>query len=356
MVITFAKHKGDETGEQGKPKHVYANPASPAICPVLALALYELSAGPRNKAEWLFQGEARSTESRFSKWLQRACADMADSLATLGVAILEVGTHSFRKGVASFLTSCPGGATAIAIYLRAGWSLGPVQSRYILEGEGGDQLCGRAASGLSLLDLSFGCLPPHFDDSAGLVHISWHEVIPNFDTLYPNSFKPVMRMLLASVIYHEKYIRDSLPSHPVLQTPLFTSATLIPSLRDKVAAGTFTNNRTGMKATGIPPQVLLAERLAHVESTLEGHKVEVITRIDSLPARIRDELLNSLQINGAVPITRDQVVSLVEQLGRDIVEAVRSSGVGAAPQQQLQQQRDRVADYQVRLLIVLEIR
>ena len=61
-----------------------------------------------------------------------------------------------------------------------------------------------------------------------------------------------------------------------------------------------------------------------------------------------------MQINGAVPITRDQVVSLVEQLGRDIVEAVRSSGVGAAPQQQLQQQRDRVADYQVRL--VLEIR
>jgi len=104
--------------------------------------------------------------------------------------------------------------------------------------------------------------------------------------------------------------------------------------------------------------VLLAERLAHVESSLEGHKVEVIARIDSLPAKIRDELLNNFQINGAVPITRDQVVSLMEQLGRDLVEAVRSGGGGAAPQQQLQQQleqqRDRGAEYQVRL--VLEIR
>ena len=38
----------------------------------------------------------------------------------------------------------PPGAT---VHLRAGWSLGPVQSRYILEGEGGDQVCGRAATG-----------------------------------------------------------------------------------------------------------------------------------------------------------------------------------------------------------------
>ena len=59
-----------------------------------------------------------------------------------------IGTHSFRKGIATFLSGSPGSPTAIAIYLRARWSLGPVQSRYILEGEGGDQVCGRAATGL----------------------------------------------------------------------------------------------------------------------------------------------------------------------------------------------------------------
>jgi len=57
----------------------------------------------------------------------------------------------------------PGGPTAIAIYLRAGWSLGNVQQRYILAGDGGDQVCGRAATGLKITDPSFAALPPHFN-------------------------------------------------------------------------------------------------------------------------------------------------------------------------------------------------
>jgi len=49
------------------------------------------------------------------------------------VDVVEVGTHSFRKGVAEFLSGMVGGASPKSIYLRSGWSLGPVQSRYILE-------------------------------------------------------------------------------------------------------------------------------------------------------------------------------------------------------------------------------
>ena len=63
-----------------------------------------------------------------------------ETIRSQGVDISMIGAHSFRGGVAIFLSGTPGGPTAIAIYLRAGWSLGPVQSRYILEGEGGDQM------------------------------------------------------------------------------------------------------------------------------------------------------------------------------------------------------------------------
>ena len=79
--------------------------------------------------------------------------------------IVDLGTHSIRKGVSTFLSGIPGGPTAISIYLRAGWSLGNVQNRYILDGGGGDQLCGRAATGLDINDVSFASLPPHFDQA-----------------------------------------------------------------------------------------------------------------------------------------------------------------------------------------------
>lgn len=40
LTVTFAKHKGDQTGEGlGNEKHVYANPLNPTICPILALAV-----------------------------------------------------------------------------------------------------------------------------------------------------------------------------------------------------------------------------------------------------------------------------------------------------------------------------
>jgi hypothetical protein len=63
--------------------------------------------------------------------------EYAQDLLSMGIMIIAIGTHSFRKGIATFLSSVPGGPSAIAIYLRAGWSLRAVQQRYIFEGEGG---------------------------------------------------------------------------------------------------------------------------------------------------------------------------------------------------------------------------
>ena len=161
MVVVFFSHKGNKEGRNALPKHVYANIAEPSVCPILSFAIYIFTRGyEREGAKMtIFAGDA---ENRFSKWLKKLCNVNEGVLLNQSVEIDSIDTHSFRKGIASYLSGTPGGPTAISIYLRAGWSLGPVQSRYILEGEGGDQLCGRAASGLPLTDVSFANLPPYF--------------------------------------------------------------------------------------------------------------------------------------------------------------------------------------------------
>lgn len=134
MTITFPKHKGDQDAKDGKPKHVFANPLNPAICPVLALAIFVFTNGPRREgSQRLLFGKACNAETRFSDWIRAILGENAADLMAMGIMIMEIGTHSFRKGIATFLAGLTSGPTAIAIYLRAGWSLG-LQKRYIMDG------------------------------------------------------------------------------------------------------------------------------------------------------------------------------------------------------------------------------
>ena len=140
MVITTPKHKGDQEGNNCYPKHVYANPVNPTICPILSMALLIFGGGwQRSGAKhMLLRGTA--TEGRFSKWLKGIMNSNGASMIALGIIAFDIGTHSFRKGVATFVAGCVAGPSAISIFLRAGWSLGVVTSRYIFTGQGGDQV------------------------------------------------------------------------------------------------------------------------------------------------------------------------------------------------------------------------
>jgi hypothetical protein len=74
--------------------------------PVLSLAFYIWTMGPRANTtnRLVFSGKARDTEENFGKWLDQTCESMKEALCALNLEIAEVGTHSFRKGVASFLS------------------------------------------------------------------------------------------------------------------------------------------------------------------------------------------------------------------------------------------------------------
>ena len=58
MVIRLPKHKGDQEGKNSYPKHVFANPNDPSICPVLGFAVYVFTKGfQREGAQTLIFGK-----------------------------------------------------------------------------------------------------------------------------------------------------------------------------------------------------------------------------------------------------------------------------------------------------------
>jgi hypothetical protein len=91
------------------------------------------------------------------------------------------------------------GPSPVQIYLRAGWTLGGVQNRYLFAGAGGDQLTGRVLSGLPFNNSTFASLPPHFD-AEGLALIQWPVVLPLYLRL-PETFKRALPYLLASIAF-----------------------------------------------------------------------------------------------------------------------------------------------------------
>ena len=130
--------------------------------------------------------------------------------------------YSMQGSVSYVLMSCL--VTAVQVFLRAGWSLGNVQDRYIFAGAGGDQVVGRAVSGLPTTTVEFSTLAPHFssEDATTLNSIGWENIIPNFDQ-YPEGFRYIFPFLVASIIHHQDYLRGELDSsnHPLFGTYIF---------------------------------------------------------------------------------------------------------------------------------------
>ena len=136
LVITFAIHKGDREGQNAYGRHVYANPGNPAICPVLAIAVMVFSRGHRAQGgrQQLFEGS--HSEKRFSQILSTVIGDLSDAEAgILGARKQDIGTHSTRKGAPTYCLGITEGPSPIQVFLRAGWSLGNVQDRYLFAGE-----------------------------------------------------------------------------------------------------------------------------------------------------------------------------------------------------------------------------
>ena len=120
----------------------------------------------------------------------------------------------------------PGGPPAVAIFLRASWSMGKVRDVYICWEVGGNNVVGHVLAVLDLMSPKFAVSSPRFIDNGGNL-TDWIEekkllmfgMVIGFEM-----HNMLLQMCLAMLIYHQKHIFGFANNHCIWQgCILFTS-------------------------------------------------------------------------------------------------------------------------------------
>ena len=99
------------------------------------------------------------------------------------------------------------------------------------------------------------------------MNIMWEEVLPGYQR-FPDSFRPVLSVLLATLCKHEPWLRAKLPAgHPLLLTPLFCDHARALSVHvsfDKIQGC----------GGGIPRSIRLSQAQRELPAQLSAHITE----------------------------------------------------------------------------------
>jgi hypothetical protein len=331
LVITIPRHKGDQAGQQTKPKHLFANPYCPEICPVLALAIYIFSCGVNtnvnNNQFNLFDGG--SPENAFNKWLHdKALGNITEE--ELGIPKKETGTHSLRKGAATYVSSFDV-VSETNINIRAGWTIGKVQGKYIFGTPGADQLIGRIICGLNIHNChEFLSLPPHFDDTSIQQADLYQEVIGVFSE-YPLCFRKTFEFLIASLSYHQDWISANChANHPIFSSRIWTNG-LLQQVKPFVI---MSKRKCGCSliATGIPSlwsaigifDILDLKLKESIELTREAtFKLDNLAA--SMPLKVCERLNENFTFHGQVPVSVAHLHAVLQEHTDRIIQQVQQS-------------------------------
>jgi hypothetical protein len=229
LKITVLKTKKDQAGTGiGREKMLHSNPQQPALDPILACAVYSMAvpstATTRTQSSKFFSGNDQ--RQRYSNILRKVLEEYDDTYVevTFGASKTDIGTHSHRKGGITMLLSTIDGPNPCAVYIRAGWSLGNTQDRYIMGGPGEDDLCGRILSGLSFDTGKFTVLPLHFSKKGNqlLLEIGLENFYEGYHK-YPESFRRCVPYFVAAILYHLPTLRAWWPNraHPFWGCSMF---------------------------------------------------------------------------------------------------------------------------------------
>jgi len=205
----------------------------------------------------------------------------------------------------------------------------------ICEAAGGDQLVGRVACGLPL-DSRMSVLPPHFnvDGLISIENLGWENLVQGYENYGPK-FASVLPMLLASVVYHQEWLRDYLPStHPLFLNRLFTSGRAN-SLKSNIILCENRCEETGMSATGVLSYIatqyqvqVLKKSMVELANGFKRDRDIVVDKIEEfsekVPKRTCEEVLNNFQVSGALPITRDQISTMLINFSDEVSNKINS--------------------------------
>ncbi|KAJ8575566.1 hypothetical protein ON010_g3645 [Phytophthora cinnamomi] len=235
----MCRSKSVETLQRAQgPRHIYANPAQPSCCWILALGVY-LASNPTLQTGKLFPGS--NQKSRFCKVLSKLLEGLTGQKF--------YGTHSIRKGVATYASSgSTGGPSIVSVCLRCGWSLGGVQDRYFRYEAAGDQYMGRVVAGLPQNSSQFAVLPPHFED-------------PRDVFVLDAGVAPLLSVYCGACGVFEK---PSRAKHPLWSSYVF----LYPEVLARLRGSLLTEGSSWMRPTGIPPHIELFQQHAETHTAL----------------------------------------------------------------------------------------
>ncbi|ETP28117.1 hypothetical protein F442_22597 [Phytophthora nicotianae P10297] len=194
-----------------------------------------------------------------------------------------------------------------------GQSLGRLKDRYIHFGEGVDQLCGRMTAGLPFDSDRFGVLPPHFPSliTSQMTVQYWDEVVSGFSN-YPRGIQSAFPFLLASIIFHEDYLRKNLcENHPIFKSRAFSSNLLLHLQRDAPILSIGTSPVCSLKATGIPLHLAVAQQVRHLKEEVANLRTSMET---TLPSTIVREMRQHFVVNGVAPISLHDLDSRISEL------------------------------------------
>lgn len=295
LEMYFYIMKTDQLGERSKdPRHVYANPLKPWICPILSMGIYlatkEHATG--SKSKFFFDGD--SQYSRFSDALKRVIRepDIEQMIKDRGINVKDIGTHSLRKGATTLLSSgTTGGPSSAAIQLRGGWSMPGSLGSYFKFERAMDQFAGRVVVGLPEDDVEFALLPPHFEVVDDFIRSCTKLTFNNL----PEELMYVAEFCLASLVFHEKWLDDNLPkNHRLRLNPLFADK-IYRQLKSRVLVST---KSKVMKASGVPPLVVVLRKmknLTEVSNQIKEQLIQLEKKNDENQKSLAEDVVNALE-------------------------------------------------------------
>ena len=320
LKIFFARHKSDQVGmNKDEPRHVYSNPCMPVICPICALAAYCL-AFPQVIIDGgkLFPGSDQ--KSRFGKSLHKTFVSNRDLYLSKHVDPEELGTHSIRKGAATYC--CAGvhpGPPVVSVCLRAGWTIGRVKERYLKYESAGDELVGRTLTGIPPTSCEFGISPVYFIVSNETNPVLIESFLFMIFPIQKNTkLKCLTKQLLATIIYHEEWIADNSPSDgAVMNSGNFTYSVSFQDRRRMVRTSLpWENDRDSPNLTGIPIHCSMLNKL-----------MEIHTMQRALPDKMMGMFIKELDernMGGGMNASRilDAIAQSNEDLKKSLMEYV----------------------------------
>lgn len=96
-------------------------------------------------------------------------------------------------------------------------------------------------------------------------------------------------------------------------------------VRGKVKTGRMCNNDTDLSARGIPPRIVLANRMAEIEVEIEKIRGEMTASFNELPVKYRDAIVDNMTIEGVVPVAPSQISGIVEKLRDELLTGIHNS-------------------------------